>query len=210
LVHGRRAAELVELAEAHRARMEEFECEWASESAVSAFAKPSGRALNLRRIQENLALLRDFESGKIMKKEADRLERREAERARELAIEAMKTEYANLAEQQQREMERLHAFRTRQTVAVERHRDAEIEPLRLVCGPLAAVAAVPPPVRERKDGLAWTEPTSPIARKPMAKPGELRRSESLQVRALQPRQFIKVEKKEEAEQKKKKKTAVDF
>jgi hypothetical protein len=153
-----------------------------------------------------MALLQDFESAKALKKEADRLERREAERARELAVAAMRTEYANLVGQQQREMECLHSYRTRQTGNAEHHRDAEIEPLQLVCGRLAAAAAGPPPVRERKNGLEVREPGSPAARKPMVKVGELRRRpESLHVGAFQLKQFIKVEKKtKEGERDKKK------
>jgi hypothetical protein len=208
-VHGQRAAEL---AEAHRARMEEFECAWAGGASSCEFAKPSGRVLNLRRIQENFALLRDFESAKALQKEADNLERLEAERARSLAVAAMKMEYATLVGRQQREIECMHAYRARETGAVERRRDAEIDPLQLVCGRLAVVAAGPPAVRERKNGLAWQEPASATARKPMVKGGQLRRRpESLSIGALHPKQFIKVEKKmKEDERKKKKKKAVAF
>jgi hypothetical protein len=133
-----------ELDRAHRAEIEDFERQCGDPDYVIAFKKPSLRLLLLRTTEKRLALQREFEKARIVKGEADRLEREEAVEAQKRAIAAMKIEYANMTARHDREMS---ACMGSDIDCVDRckSRETGLDPLQLVIARLTERACTWPP-----------------------------------------------------------------
>jgi hypothetical protein len=172
---------------------------------LGQFSKPSAHAQFLRRAEQNLAALCQFESALLMQKEAERVEKIETAKARERAVAAMRIDYDNLIVQQQKEIDAMREYRKRQTILLEKERDTEIEPLEMIAVRLEEQMNSKP-MNERKKNLKLTESKSLTPGRPLGMASEVRKPpELLPVGGIQLRQFIRVRKAEEKASPKKKK-----
>ena len=83
----------------------DFEAKWNDSSQMYKFNKPSPNLIQMRKIQKNLAILKNFGEAKKIKESADALAEEESEYAQKRAEDAMMCEYNALMEKQNREKE---------------------------------------------------------------------------------------------------------
>ncbi|KAK8846190.1 hypothetical protein M9Y10_020196 [Tritrichomonas musculus] len=95
---------LAELVKTHEKEKSAFVEEWNNPQALVAFSKPSAKLFHLRKQQKTLALVHDFEGAKILKNEADQLEKIETSEGLRKAENSMKNQYMALLDRQKREM----------------------------------------------------------------------------------------------------------
>jgi hypothetical protein len=81
---------IAELEIQHQEQISEFERQWADSEFVSQFYKPSPRLLLLRATERKLAVFQDFQEANLVKKNADRLEKKEVADARWRAVATMR------------------------------------------------------------------------------------------------------------------------
>jgi hypothetical protein len=127
------------LENAHRQQLEEFERQWADPSYLGQFNKPSARLLALRQAESNLAIAKNFKAAHIAKVHADRMEEQEAIAGQHRAIVALRAEYKILELKQKKERNCFHEFTNRIISVMEKDRDREIGPMKLVSERLATI-----------------------------------------------------------------------
>lgn len=96
---------VLELTKSHEKEKTAFINEWNDPQSLVAFSKPSAKLFHLRKQQKTLALVHDFEGAKILKNEADQLEKRETSEGLRKAESSMKNQYLMLLDRQKREMQ---------------------------------------------------------------------------------------------------------
>lgn len=89
----------------HEEEQRQFREKWSTPSMLMHFNKPSPQLLLLRKQQKSMALAKNFEEAKKIKKEADNLQKIETEEAERRAIAVMNAQYQNLLEKQKRKLE---------------------------------------------------------------------------------------------------------
>jgi hypothetical protein len=185
----------IELAELHRRQVENFEHQWADPNFLLQFNKPSPRALSLRQIEQNLAFAKQFNQAKLIKIEADRLEKQEAIFARKRAIMVMKQEFIVLEAKQQKEVECLHEFTKRTLIVMEQARDGALASMNLVIQRLAGIAN-PETERAKRKSALYQPQGSPRMPRPMRNvhSGRALKPRTLGLAGIQVKQFIKVKK----------------
>lgn len=116
------------LDESHKQQTEQFEENWSNPEFLAPFKKPSQQLLQLRKMEENLAMAREFEQAKDIKKRAEKLEIIEARQQRNNAMVAMEFAYKQLEMQQQKETECLLMKEKRNRDELEKQKFLETQP----------------------------------------------------------------------------------
>lgn len=96
-------AKYTELKKTHQEEKEAFIQEWNDPKTINMYSKPSAKLFQLRSQQKCLALVHDFEGAKIIKSEADLLEKRETADNLKKATRSMKKQYQQLLDRHERE-----------------------------------------------------------------------------------------------------------
>ena len=153
---------IMELENEHQKQVDEFEKKWADPNFTSQFNKPSQRLLNLRQIEQTLAIAKLFDRAKEVKLQADELQKRDVEEARRTAVVSMRKEFEVLDQKQKREMECLLQYAKRNVENLEMERDKRIRPLEQIVQRLTPIA-YPKKVPDRKKNFYQeiAEPPTP-------------------------------------------------
>lgn len=121
---------LNELEKTHKRELVALEQHCSSQEFLVNFDKPSGSLLHIRKLQKIRALSKDFIGAKALKKQADELQLKESEEAKQRAIQRMKVLYGNLMQKQERELFCAKQKLLRQKTELELERDDELKPLK--------------------------------------------------------------------------------
>ncbi|OHT15631.1 hypothetical protein TRFO_13997 [Tritrichomonas foetus] len=119
-----------ELKEKHFSEIDNFKSVWARPEAIIPFNKPSPQIFQLRKQQKSMALIRDFTNAKVLKKQADNLERKEASQAIKRAEETMKAEYKQLMDRQDREISCLKDNHQKNIANLELNKEKELKAIK--------------------------------------------------------------------------------
>jgi hypothetical protein len=188
------ATRMAVLEEGHKHQLEEFERRWADPIYLVSFNKPSAKLLNLRDRQAKLAITKQFHEAKVVKVEADHLERREAAAAQRRAVASMRIEYEQLLSKQGRDIEGFHKFTDRVADVMRKDRDHSLKPFELIAQRLAVIISDRPPRERKKEGLFFPQ-GAPVPPHPLQGIRALTgRPRSLGLSGIQVRQYIKVPK----------------
>ncbi|EAX97433.1 hypothetical protein TVAG_226770 [Trichomonas vaginalis G3] len=114
------------LRQQHDKEFEELEKVWESPDTLYPFQKPSPQLLYLRQHETHAALSKKFRNAKSFKAQADELQRRETQMAREKITAAMKSAFTKLEAKQQRELECLRQRGITQIRDLETERDKRL------------------------------------------------------------------------------------
>jgi hypothetical protein len=194
---GEQNTRLLELEEAHRQQLEEFERRWEDPVYLLQFNKPSPQVLGLRHTQANLAMLKQFEHAQRVKAQADRLERQETISARNRAITTMRLEYDFLVSKQRKEIECLREYTNRIVDVMEQDKNRELQPFRRISDRLTDFLNTHPPRERKKEFVPTPIPPSP---RPLhgILPAQSLHPHTLKLAGIQVRQHIKVTKRGKA------------
>jgi hypothetical protein len=191
------AARIGLLESRHRKQMEEFERQWADPNFLTQFNKPSSQLIGLRVSEQQCAMSKQFERAKMLKAEADLLQKEECLEAQKRAVTAMRNEFQALDFKQRREMECLLAYQKRNMECWEKIRDREIKPLEQIIERLEALIE-PLQKRKRKKSKRVTEPLVSPASRPIRNTNRavtaMRQTQSLNVPGIRMRKFIRTKK----------------
>lgn len=105
----------------------QFEANCTKPEFLQKFSKPSTRLLQMRKIQRQLAIAHEFEKAKMVKLQADQLQRDETAVAKRRAVECIKKNYAQLLERQQTQLECAKQNSDRKIMALENQMEKELE-----------------------------------------------------------------------------------
>jgi hypothetical protein len=120
-----------EIGEKHEQECRAFASGWDDPSKFREWNKPSGQLLGLRASERNLAVAGDFEGAKVLKKQADRLERMETDRAQQRAREAMELAFQQMLERQSKECEAHQRLKHKVTCQAQGMIDSELTPMKM-------------------------------------------------------------------------------
>lgn len=116
-----------ELLEKHHAEIENLKQDWKNPNKIKAYNKPSSKLFQLRKQQKLMALLHDFQNAKQLKSEAEQLEKKEAQIAIKKAQDAMKIEYRQLLDRQQKEIMCLRENHDKHLASLRSNQEKDIE-----------------------------------------------------------------------------------
>jgi hypothetical protein len=153
----------------HSDERREFREQWRDAHVLCGFSKASPVLLQLRQVQRNQALSRDFEGALATKAIADRRQAAEEEESRARATRAMRAEWEHLRTRQEREAQLADEHRVRQRAYMDEMRAREIAGLQLAIQQIEGRKSGPRPkfvgpvvVRPK---LQDDRPTSPATRR---------------------------------------------
>jgi hypothetical protein len=151
--------------------------------------------LDLREREANLAILREFEEARALKREADRIEKFEQDVAKHRAVETMRIEFANLQRRQKRELDSCSEFADHRVRLMEKSRDAELLSIHLICERLTAILNEP---HIRKLTTSSLQGGRRRSRRPIrnARSARSMKGKALPLTGLDIRQYIRVKKAE--------------
>lgn len=115
------------LRQQHENELRNFEDRWNRPEAMIPYSKPSVQLLQIRRMQKSYAISHHFSEARQMKVKGDNLQKMETAIAQKKASEAMKIEYEQLVEKQQREVECGELNWKRKLETLEAERDKALE-----------------------------------------------------------------------------------
>lgn len=101
----RQKVELSKINERHKKEREMYHEKWTHDSMLIPFKKPSSQLIELRKVQKNLALIKNFAEAKAIKQKADELKKLETIEAEKRINQAIRTGYQTLLEKQKREID---------------------------------------------------------------------------------------------------------
>lgn len=101
----RQSNERGKLLQRHKEEQEKFSEKWTQHSTLIPFNKPSSQLIQLRKMQKNLALTKNFAEAKAIKLRAEELQRQETIEAEKKIKQAIWTSYQTLKEKQKRELD---------------------------------------------------------------------------------------------------------
>ena len=110
---------LSDLEAKHDKELQEFEEKWQNPESLKVYSKPSQYLLQLRKLQRQHAVMREFEKAKTLKAQADKLQAVETKEAQKRAEDAMRTEYIQIVNRQKREIECAKDFGNRKIQQME-------------------------------------------------------------------------------------------
>lgn len=144
----------------HEQELAEFERNWNDPSFLAAYNKPSPRLLQLRHVEQSLAIAKLFERAAQVRKQADQLQKEETAVAREKAMTAMRLTFEALDQKQQRDIE-CHLQHTKRNIEyMEKERDKELNPMKMIIERHAEAAQVTMPTD--KSGMAPRREKRPL------------------------------------------------
>ena len=186
---------IMELENEHQTQVDEFEKKWADPNFTTQFNKPSQRVLNLRQIEQTLAIAKLFDRAKEVKLQADDLQKRDLEEARRNAVVTMRKEFEVLDQKQKREMECLLQYAKRNVENVELERDKRIRPLEQIVQRLTPIA-YPKKIPDRKKNLYQevSEPPTPRPIRNMQQARSMKTARGLTMSGIRMRRYIKTDK----------------
>lgn len=111
---------------------DEFANRWGDPSNFKTYNKPSPALLQLRKIQKEYAMARDFENAKIVRKQADDLQKQETENAERRALDAMLLEHQKLEEKHKKEITCFNEKEKRTELFLSTNRQSELRPLEML------------------------------------------------------------------------------
>ena len=114
------------LLEEQEREIEAFEQHWKQPEILYPFTKPSPQLLYLRQTETHFALAKSFDRAKMIKQQADRLQRQETREARERAKRSMKMAYSKIEARHQRELECLRTRSETIIRTIESERDKKL------------------------------------------------------------------------------------
>jgi hypothetical protein len=120
-----------EMEQRHCERRREFEEQWRDAHFLCGFSKASPMLLQLRQVQRNQALSRDFDGALATKAIADRRQAAEEEESRARATRVMRTEWEQLRARQGRAAQLAEEHRVRQHAYMDEARAREIATVQL-------------------------------------------------------------------------------
>jgi hypothetical protein len=118
-----------EMLERHADELAMYERKWAEDGALVPFSKSSPELLTMRKMQKALALAKQFQDAKDVKRRVKQRQQQETREAEVRAIAAMKAGYENLGKRQNREMQCFDEHHNRNVEYIEAERARAIEPL---------------------------------------------------------------------------------
>lgn len=101
----RQQNERLKLIEQHKEEQDKFSEKWAQQSTLIPYKKPSSQLLQLRKMQKNLALTKNFSEAKSIKQKADELQRIETIEAEKRIKQAIWIGHQTLLEKQKKELD---------------------------------------------------------------------------------------------------------
>jgi hypothetical protein len=134
-----------ELEGRHLKEREEFAAQWGSPEFLLTFTKPSTQLLQLRQVQRNQALSKDFDAALATKSIADRRQAMEEAESQSRATAVMKVQYQQMVARQARELEAANTHIVQQRVNLQELKEKEIETLRKAIRQLEVKRAGPKP-----------------------------------------------------------------
>jgi len=152
-----------------------------SKEFMIEFNKPSTTLLQMRKLQHQHAVARDFVGAKEMKKKADDLEKSESKDAQDRAMRKATVLFANLQEKQRNEVSCSQANWKRKRIELEQKRDLELNSLKTQLKLLErkeketsqstfhSKSSLMPNPSNTQSFAALTKPTTPRTRKNFAK-----------------------------------------
>jgi hypothetical protein len=180
----------------HEEDIEEFEKHWANPENLLAFNKPSPRLIMLRKTEARLAIMKQFDRAKRIKREADELEQTEAAEAQNRAVAVMRLEFANLETKHSRELECLQGFTERVDTKLQRQKTERIKALQLVMTRLSTIAVPAIFPSRKKPGIfldpIWPESPRPVAHRHTAR--QMPPSKPLGIAGIKVWQYVKPKK----------------
>jgi hypothetical protein len=140
-----------EIEERHSRERQEFTAQWSNPDFLLSFCKASPQLLQLRQVQRNHALSKDFDGAIATKSIADRRQAIEEADSLTRAKAAMRTQYQQMAARQSRELEAVNTHKAQQTGNLQELKEHEITQLRQAirrlevrrAGPLPKIPAPP-------------------------------------------------------------------
>jgi len=110
----------------------DFEAFWDSQEAFIPFNKPSPQLLQLRKVQKALALSKSFDQAKVVKMQADEIQKRETQEAEKRALEAMTNAQRALEQKQQKEYECFMEKERRTENFLKSEREKALKPIEML------------------------------------------------------------------------------
>lgn len=83
---------------------QQFEADCQKPEFLQKFSKPSPQLLQVRRVQKKMALAHEFDQAKLMKAQAERLQREETQKGQQRAMETIRALYEQLLTKQQQQL----------------------------------------------------------------------------------------------------------
>ena len=184
-----------ELEAEHNAQIEEFEKRWADPNYLTQFNKPSQQLLNLRQVEQTLAMSKLFERAQQTKIRADKLQKEEVAEAQKRAVAVMRNEFDTMEAKQKREMECLLQYTKRNVEFMEQERARQVRPLEHIIERLTPLA-YPKRLRDRTKQLYQEKPQQitprPIRNVQSAR--TMKHAHGLSIPGINMRQYIKTKK----------------
>ena len=106
--------------------IEDFEKHWRQPEILYPFTKPSPQLLYLRQTETHFALSKSFDRAKMIKKQADRLQKQETREARERAQRAMRLAYSNVEARHRKERDCMRTRNEQLIRTIEAERDQKL------------------------------------------------------------------------------------
>ena len=185
-----------ELEAEHNAQVEEFEKKWADPNYLTQFNKPSQQLLNLRQVEQTLAMSKLFERAQQTKVRADQLQKEEVAEAQKRAVTVMRNEFDTLEAKQKREMECLLAYTKRNVDFMEQERARQVRPLEHIIERLTPLA-YPKKRPDRTNQGLYKEKEQTITPRPIRNVQSARtmkNAHGLSIPGINMRQYIKTKK----------------
>lgn len=142
-----RIEDLDNLQKNHEKEEEDFTNYWADPEKLSQFNKPSPQLLQMRQIQKNLALSKDFSAAQQQKSIADSLQKHEEEESERQAILAMRTQYNQMQADYNRRVQCAEQKWERKNKSMNKKKESELEHYRLAIQQLDSKKNSPPRTR---------------------------------------------------------------
>ena len=184
-----------ELEAEHNAQVEEFEKKWADPNYLTQFNKPSQQLLNLRQVEQTLAMSKLFERAQQTKVRADQLQKEEVAEAQKRAVTVMRNEFETLEAKQKREMECLLQYTKRNVDFMEQERARQVRPLEHIIERLTPLAY--PKKRPDRTKQFYKEKEQEITPRPIRNVQSARtmkNAHGLSIPGINMRQYIKTKK----------------
>ena len=127
-----KAMKMVELKAAHEAEMSKIEEQVSQPEFLHQFDKPSAKLQQIRVIQKEKAIMKDFAGAKEYKRIGDELQKKETEMAKRKVIEKIELLTSKQEEKHEIAVKCAKQNWERKRITIEQEREAELEPLRML------------------------------------------------------------------------------
>ena len=138
------ANKIQQLEENHQQEINKFEENWANPENLSQYNKPSMQLMNLRKAEQTLAFAKLFDRAKAVKRQADAVQQYETKEAQRKAVFAMRQNFQQIDERQNREMECLLQHNKTIIDNLEKDREKDLKPIELTIKRLKEQYNTPP------------------------------------------------------------------